>query len=566
MSAIYAHTTEASLKKLVEQVNSGELVLPQFQRSFVWDPRDIKSLIVSIVRNYPAGSILQIRYSQKHFEVRPFEGVDDPPERATYMILDGQQRLTSLHNAFYGVGKHLFYVKVQNLLNGNDIDDSIFAKTRSEKNENQMNDQVRQVRTLELPISLFINGTELSKWIDVASETFAKEEFDDASDSKDMYLLVKEHRRRLEKVLVPIKDAIEKYEFPVLSLAEDSTTEAICIIFETLNNTGVKLRVFDLLNARFFPYGINLRELWEKAKRDYPILNEFKVDPYYLLQSISALRSRSANVTRKSVLDLNLDRSTFETFWNGVCKSMADVLNMLQTQCGVLSHEWLPYSTILVTLTTVVHELPIDKVVESATRIKIIKKWFWLSCIGQRYQGSSTTQISYDIPKLREWIETGKSYLELDDNDISEDVLRLTTPSQRAVYRAIMCTIVSGGSKDFYTGKPINSSVLREQSIDDHHIFPNAFLKKHSCSQDQIDCIVNRTLIDATTNKSIGDLPPSSYLAKIENAQGNTISSDTFQSHLVNDEAMDAMKEDNFEEFCSTRINLIRERLRKLME
>ena len=566
MSDIYAHTTETSLRKLVEQVNSGELVLPQFQRSFVWDPRDIKSLIVSVVRNYPAGSILQIRYSQKHFEVRPFENVFDPPARATYMILDGQQRLTSLHNAFYGAGKHLFYVKVQNLLDRQDIEESIFAKTKSQKTENQINDLSTQLNTLELPVSLFINGTKLSKWIEVAAEHFAKKQLEAPSNSKEMYPLVKEKRHEFEKVLIPIREAIEKYQFPVLSLAEDSTAEAICIIFETLNNTGVKLRVFDLLNARFFPYGINLRELWEKAKRNYPIFGEFKVDPYQLLQAISALRSKSANVTRKSVLDLNLDRSTFEKFWNGVCKSMADVLNLLQTQCGVLSHEWLPYSPILVTLTTVIHELPIDKVVESATRVKIIKKWFWLSCFGQRYQGSSTTQISYDIPKLREWIETGKSYLELDDNDISEDVIRATTPNQRAVYRAIMCTIVSSGLKDFYSGKPINYSLLIEQKIDDHHIFPSAFLKKHCSNQDQTDSVVNRTLIDATTNRSIGDLPPADYLAKIENAQGSTISIDTFQSHLVNKEAMVAMKDNNFEEFCNARVKLIRERLRKLME
>ena len=565
MSDIYAHNAQTSLKKLVEQVNSGELVLPQFQRSFVWDPRDIKSLIVSVVRNYPAGSILQVGYSQKHFEVRYFENVINPSQQATYMILDGQQRLTSLHNAFYGAGKHLFYVKVQSLLDGNDIDDSVFTKTKSQKTEKQMNDRVTQVNTLELPISLFIDSGELSKWIEVAAETYAKKQFNDPSISKDMYLLVKENRHRLEKVLIPINKAIEKYHFPVLSLAKDSTAEAICIIFETLNNTGVKLRVFDLLNARFFPNGINLRLLWDNAKRAYPILDEFRVDPYQLLQSISALTSKSASVTRKSVLDLNLDRRTFETYWDGVCKSMADVLSMLQTQCGVLSHKWLPYSTILVTLATVVHEFPIDKVVESATRIKIIEKWFWLSCFGQRYQQSSNAQISSDIPKLREWIKTGKSYLELDENDISEDVIRATTRSQSAVYRAIMCTIVSSGSKDFYTGKPINSSVLIEQKIDDHHIFPSAFLKKHYFGQDQIDCIGNRTLIDATTNKSIGDHPPSRYLAKIQNAQGDSISSDTFQSHLVNDEAMDAMKEDNFEEFCNARIKLIRERVRKLM-
>ena len=569
MSNIYAHNTESSLKTLIEQVNSGAYVLPQFQRSFVWDPRDIKKLLVSIVKNFPAGSILQIRHSSDdRFATRPFENVDNPPKEAEYMILDGQQRLTSLHNALYGAGKHIFFIDVSKLIEGEDIEDAIFSLPNNQKNKKLLADTTKQISELRLPISTFINGS-IRDWIDSAAEFFAERENEETENNGEKLRLEKIQRNKLLDIIDPIEKAIFGYGFPVYSLADDSSIEAICIIFETLNNTGVRLGVFDLLNARFHSQKIHLRELWEEAQRShkYPILKEFKIDPYQLLQSICALTSPSPSVTRKAVLDLRIDKATFEELWNTVCKSMADSLRMLQNECGVLSHKWLPYSTILVTLATVVHDFPIDQGVGSAKNIEVLKKWFWISCFEQRYQQSPITQISNDIPKLKEWIVSGNDYLKLDDDKVSEEVIRNTTQSQRAVYRATMCAIVSNGSKDFYTGKQIISSNTKEQKFpDDHHIFPRAFFKDKGINRDKIDCIINRTLIDTNTNRSIGDNAPSQYLAKIKNAQGNSISGQTFHSHLIDNEALAKLQNDDFEEFCNIRVRLIRNRVKVLTD
>ena len=65
----------------------------------------------------------------------------------------------------------------------------------------------------------------------------------------------------------------------MVTLSEDTEGGAICTIFETLNRTGVKLGVFDLLTARFWPKSVNLRTLWEKARAEHPILDEFQNRP-----------------------------------------------------------------------------------------------------------------------------------------------------------------------------------------------------------------------------------------------------------------------------------------------
>lgn len=573
MSKVYDHTKDQKLKDLVNQVHKGENVLPEFQRSFVWDPRDIKSLLVSIVRNFPAGSILSIRRSDsqlKDFAIRNFENAPKIHEKeAVNIILDGQQRLTSLHNALYGTGKHLFFIDVNKLLHGEDFEEAIFSLPNNQKNKNLLVDKKYQINELKLPISTFVIEDKTYKWIDCAAGTFAENEYkNDATVVK--YDLANDFRHKLDNIINPIKVAILDYEFPILTLDENSSIEAICKIFETLNNTGVRLSVFDLLNARFHPYDIFLRELWKQAKENYRNLDDYNIDPYQLLQCISALTSTTQSVTRKAVLNLNLSKTEFEEKWHNVCFSMSNVVNMLRGECGVISHKWIPYSTILVTLATVVSEFPIDKGVDSGKHKDILKKWFWRSCFSKNYQQSPITQISQDIPKLKEWLKNGIEYLKFDATDISEDEIRDITHSQRGVYRSMMCAIVSNGLQDFYTTTgtltSMTSSDITARKFDDHHIFPKAFLRGKSIDNEKIDNISNRTIIDASTNRSIGENAPSKYLKEIKNVQGASISEEVLRSHLIDDEALAAIQKNDFEAFSEIRFKLIKNRLKELLQ
>src|SRR6476660_7359945 len=91
-------STKTSLGKLLEEIISGKLQLPDFQRGWVWDDEHIRSLLVSIARSFPIGAVMLLETGgEARFQVRPVEGVsfsgDRQPER---LILDGQQRLTSL--------------------------------------------------------------------------------------------------------------------------------------------------------------------------------------------------------------------------------------------------------------------------------------------------------------------------------------------------------------------------------------------------------------------------------------------------------------------------------------
>src|SRR4030042_5208525 len=116
----HSYPTLQPLKFLPEMIQNREMALPDFQRDFVWDPYATDELIESIISNYPAGTLLRIKSGQQLlFQPRAFEGA---PEvigiKPGYLILDGQQRLTSLYQAFYGKGEHRYYLNLTGLEQG----------------------------------------------------------------------------------------------------------------------------------------------------------------------------------------------------------------------------------------------------------------------------------------------------------------------------------------------------------------------------------------------------------------------------------------------------------------
>src|SRR3954463_322226 len=111
---------------LLTDLDLRRVMLPEFQRSFVWLPRDVDELLTSIVKDFPAGSLLFLRTGgASDLAWRAVEGVtQDPRAKPEYLVLDGQQRLTSLSRALNGRGEHLFFMNLL-ALEANDFDNGI---------------------------------------------------------------------------------------------------------------------------------------------------------------------------------------------------------------------------------------------------------------------------------------------------------------------------------------------------------------------------------------------------------------------------------------------------------
>jgi hypothetical protein len=273
---LFEDTNPRALKDLLAEIHSRSTALPDFQRDFVWEPGATQELVVSIANNYPAGSILRVRDAKRVFAAREFEGAPAlNGAKHTFLVLDGQQRLTSLYQAFYGVGEHRYFLDLGKLRDGADFEEAIFHVRATTKWAKAREDFDVQASELLLPLSVLKGGAGgFGQW----GRKVARQLSD-----KDRIAL----EDALDQIEVQWIRTIDDYHFPVVTLSEKTEPDALCTIFETLNRTGVKLSVFELLTARFWPQSINLRALWEKALADHPVIGDFEVDPYYLLQGIS---------------------------------------------------------------------------------------------------------------------------------------------------------------------------------------------------------------------------------------------------------------------------------------
>lgn len=542
--SIYEATNTWALKSLLSEVDSLTMVLPDFQRDFVWDPAATQDLIVSIANDYPAGSILRVRDTKQSFAPREFQGAKklDNEHKHTFLVLDGQQRLTSLYQAFYGVGDYRYFINIRKLLDGAAFEDSIYHLRSNTKGATRLENFETQAGEMILPLGILKGGAGgFGKW------------------SRDVLRRLDNGERfPLEDKLVEIEDnwiqTIDDYKFPVLTLVDSTTVDALCTIFETLNRTGVKLTIFELLTARFWKNNIRLRDDWEKARTENSIIADFEVDPYYLLQAIALASRRTPSCKKSDILALTAE--DFSIWWPRVVSALAAGLRILRDDCKVMLPKWLPYGTMLVPLTAVLAKSGMPSTAASGANREKIKRWFWCSVFGQAYENAPNSQAAKDTVELLVWFEGGNPPDSVTTFRFDPNALRDVTPRQRAIYRGTICLIMSAGSgaRDFHTQSVITAQLINAEGIDDHHIFPADFLLKVKGIElsRHRDCVVNRTLIDRTTNQIISNRPPSDYLADIKATEGFSLDA-VLESHCLPTGDDSPFWTDDYEKFLAWR-------------
>lgn len=526
-------TDKKPLTFLLDQVQERALALPDFQRSFVWDANATRELIASIMASYPAGSLLFLQGGAKVFRPRPVEGAPALDGQPPYLVLDGQQRLTALYQSFTGKGDHRYFLNIKELLDGKDLDEAV--EVYHLKKVARWSTIEGQGEHLMLPLSRLRTYADWMIEIVSVRETAG----DDRNQLLSSLLAIQ------SRYITPV----ELYQFPVTTLAATTPVDAVCNIFETLNRTGVKLSVFELLTARSFAADINLRDLWTASRKARPILDDFSIDPYYVLQVIAQWRKGSPK--RSVVLALN-PKDDIEPNWDVAADALAAVLTMLQNECGVLVARWLGYSTMLITLAAAwpaVYEKGGPAI--GARRSKL-QRWFWCASFMGRYDNAVNTNTEQDTPVLGAWLRgTGPEPNEVSSFDFNPGRWRETTVRQRALYRTTMALSMRGSPLDFHEANPLKKPIIDGQAVDDHHIFPRKFLSE-SGQSGAVDSVLNHTLIDKITNIRIGGNAPSIYLATIRKELHGLLDG-ILRSHNLPAEDDGPLWGDRFEEFLQWR-------------
>ena len=182
------HTNDRKLVDLIKAVESGAAQLPDFQRGWVWDDGRIKALILSIIHNYPVGAAMFLEYGNEsiHFKHKPIEG--SPANETTEpdeLILDGQQRLTSLYNALYSknpvhtktdTGKEIdryYYLNIEKALDPEAEDEEIVISVPADKRiisdfgrkiDLDLSTREQEFKLKYFPLNIILNASEEQKW------------------------------------------------------------------------------------------------------------------------------------------------------------------------------------------------------------------------------------------------------------------------------------------------------------------------------------------------------------------------------------------------------------------
>jgi hypothetical protein len=533
-------TVPRKLLSLLDNLDSGQLALPDFQRSFVWAPEATRELLVSMIRSFPAGALLLLQGGSSTFKARAVEEAPPLQVAPANLVLDGQQRLTSLYQAIYGVGQSRFFLDIGALISGAEVNDvvRVFSTERAAPFEHLE----AQARALMMPLSA-VRGSGAGDWRDRVVDLR-----DDEDPSEVRGLL-----RRVEATFI---EPLVQYSFPVTILPGNTELEAVCTIFETLNRTGKPLTPFELISARAFAGGLSLYDYWASARDNFPILADFDVEPYYLLQVIALRLGLSAK--RSSVLRMSADDIAGQ--WDDAVSDMASAVSLLRTQCGVPVSKWLPYRPMLIPLAAAWREVASATGPASGAMRAKLKRWFWSACFTGEYESSSATLAERDAPILKTWLLGGDEPPVVTQFTWNPERWRTITVKQQGLYRSTIALTLTEQPRDFHTGVPLTHETIEASKVDDHHVFPRGYLADVDRGR-EIDSVLNHCLIDRATNIRIGKRAPSEYLAEIRAALGGELLDGVLGSQMLPRGSESPLLSDDFDGFLAWRRDRLNEAL-----
>ena len=285
-----------SLANMVSRLREGRYVIPDFQRAFEWEPWDINELMRSIFRDYYIGSLLLWKGKDENFKalacepIYGFQGSSGPND----IVLDGQQRLTAMYYALIAPDKRapnrqsrfLYFIKVDRFMEEAYEDAFTYEWTR--RGLNLLKDQTRQFETHMFPLSVVgAGGWDLPNWVQ-AYESYWRGAAE-AGDGAEAHM-AQRHAKNANEFGNHLKDITEKYQIAYIELDQDLELDKVCDIFTQINSRGIRLDVFDLINALLRPKGLQLRtHLWRDAAPRLEFVESGRMN-VYVLQVMSILR------------------------------------------------------------------------------------------------------------------------------------------------------------------------------------------------------------------------------------------------------------------------------------
>lgn len=587
------------LPQIIQDIVKGKLQLPDFQRGWVWDDEHIRSLLVSIARSFPIGAVMLLETGgEARFQVRPVEGIDRnkvKPEYAEALILDGQQRLTSLTQVLTfktpvetkNQKGHkypcYYYIDMQVAIQDDvNIDEAIFSVGK--------NKQMTGAFGRDVKLDLSTPEKEYEALMFPCNQILDSDEWEEG------FLSFHQHQpERTQQYMRFRKEILGKfrgYKIPVIELKKENTKEAICLVFEKVNTGGVTLSVFELITATYAIDSINLRDEWYGNKKEMKgLYNELARDsllkdiqPTEFFQGLSLLHTleqrqkdqkqgktgkqiTGVSAKRENVLSLPVD--AYKKWKKLLQKGFENAARFLRQKESLYTVKDLPYRTQLVPLAVILTLLD-ERWLEPKVYAKIAQ-WYWCGVLGELYGGAVETRMALDVQEMMAWIDEPNAPEPSTVRDANFQASRLDTLRTRnsAAYKGINVLVQRSGAHDIFWNVKISD--LREElwdelMLDIHHIFPIKWCETHGIPAKRYNSILNKTPISYKANRKIGGKAPSLYLKDLQKDKGvqlDAVAMDSLLStHFI---APETLRTDDFEGFIEKRRAALAEEITKAM-
>lgn len=557
-----------NLHEMLKDIKVGNIQLPDFQRDWRWDHERIQNLIASVSQSFPIGAIMTLKAGGEdmQFKVRPIEGVDlqlvkDTPET---LILDGQQRLTSLFQALMDQKP----VQTTNA-RGNRIECWYYMDMK-ECVDDKVDESIISVPTGTKTVRKFRGDKDLdlsSREKEYEHGMFPLHKVFDYTKWRRGY---NNHWNRdsaktelWDNFEIKVIDVFKAYNVPIIILDKQTPKEAVCNVFERVNTGGEPLTVFELLTATLAAHNFQLRDDWKRRKEslsEYPVLEGS--DNVSFLRAIALLTTansgRTVSCTRRDIL-----RLTVEDYkeWAALAEEgFAKAARFLYGQ-KIFNAKDLPYQSQIVPLAAILAHL--GEAGETEGTQQKITQWYWCGVFGEMYGSTTDTRFANDFTEVTAWVQedhpSGPGVRESQNeprtireaNFHANRILNLRTRNS-AAYKGVHALLMREGCLDFRTGESIESQTFFDDNIDIHHIFPKSWCKKQRIETSVYNSIVNKTALATRTNRKIGGRAPSRYLSTLQqDAQIDRNRMDEIlTSHRI---PVDVLRNDDFEEFFNGR-------------
>jgi len=513
------HTVQLSIASLVSKVEAGTVRLPEIQRAYVWKATQVAGLLDSLYRGYPSGSLLLWETDEPVTEHDM--AVSSSPgllvEKPQY-LLDGQQRLTSLHRLFQG-----------------HPDTTVVFHVESQRFQSASAATGKDARWV--PVTPVLNAT-LNLFGAVKSIVQRYPELDEQT----VY-------DRLHRVA-----QVGKYLYFV-EIVEDMAYEEVAEIFVRVNSRGRHLGKADLamatLTARWRGISQNFTEEHNRwSKEGY-----LDIDTPFLARCLAAIATESRML--KGLVDTPLEQ--LKDGWKSLRRGLAHAVPLLK-DAGIVTSMQLRSFNAVVPL--VVHLGRRGDVPLPADEAKSLVYWLLAASVLGRYQQASDTVIAQDALALR-----SERPLETLYRNLGMVGGRLTVTEEALVGRGstspyfLLSYLAAkrAGAKDWWYGVGIAAEASGRLALEYHHIHPRARLKDRY-SKAEINDLANLAFISAYANRKIRDRSPRDYFPELLDHDA-----DALRAHFV--PSAEALRDvDRYPDLVAERRHLLAAAMTELLD